>query len=366
MYWVNKQESITNINFALKEQGTVFIPHPNFDTKSFFAESYTRLSGENIILFTSGTTGKPKGVILKAEKIKQSASVFVDWFNIERNSNLFSLAPIHTMSGIRTQTFIPQVSNCNVFTPKNNSNNIFDLIEQFKQLKITHIVAGPPLVKQLSFLLKREPKINLGEVKYILCTGSLLNTSDVQTIWENKAIMVLNYYGLTETYGFCIAKSPDKFNPQCKSVGVAVPDVNISLEDRNTESIGKLVIESPRIFDGYYPNELASNKFNTGDLASINNHGEVTLFGRFDNQITLNDTTKTYPELLAHELSHILQTPVQIKPLTLGYKLSLVSQLSKQHIYNTLKSELSVAKLPGQIEIISELCETPLGKIIRE
>lgn len=317
-------------------------------------------------MFTSGTTGKPKGVILKAEKIKQSASIFVDWFNIEHSSNLFCLAPIHTMSGIRTQIFIPQVSNCNVFSPTNNSNNIFHLIEQFKQLRITHIIAGPPLVKQLSFLLKRDPKINLGEVKYILCTGAFLNTCDVQTLWEYKRIKVLNYYGLTETYGFCIAKSPKKFNPQSNTIGVAIPGVELSLKDKNINHTGQLVIKSSRIFNGYYPAELENNKFNTGDMATINNYGEVTLFGRLDNQITLSDTTKTYPELLAQELSHILQTQVQIKPLTLGYKLSLASQLSKQNVYNTLKEQLNEAKLPNQIEIVDELSETPLGKIIRK
>lgn len=320
--------------------------------------------GNKFILLTSGSTGKPKGVVLTESKLIESARLFCEWSKITKDSRLLCLAPISSMSGLRAHYSIPLVSQCNLVSTTNDSS-IFSLLTLIENQHVTHIIAGPPFIKQLAMLLERIDPLSLKSLKYILCTGANIDSSAVSKIWHKLNIKTLNYYGLTESYGFCIAVKIDDFDCDDKSIGKAVAGVRLEILNPDKNNIGELRVHGNRIFEHYLGQEKQhKNYLDTGDFAEITHDGNVYLHGRVDNAIKLSSTELIYPGQLEKMLSSVLGgSQVIIYSLLTGYGARIESDYSLAEVTQRLKSALPAKYIPTKMHIVNELRLSPLGKI---
>ena len=318
-----------------------------------------------IMLFTSGSTGKPKCVKLRPKLIVESASLFCSWAKIDATSKVFSLAPMSSMSGVRSALFLPIVSQCEVSFNTVKNNNIFDYILRIKNEKLTHFIVGPPFIKSLALLSKRIDNKEVASLKFILCTGAMLSKKDVDQIYQNLSIKVLNYYGLTETYGFCIAQPYYTPDFESNNIGMPIEGVEIEIEDENSLGIGKLIIRSERLYDGYLGKKSHNcDSYVTGDLAKINKNGEVLLYGRADDAINLSSTELVYPfdieEIL---ISSPLVFDAKVIKHEQSWKAIIASNTDKSELFEHFNDLFLSKYIPQNFTVVDSIKQNPLGKI---
>lgn len=249
-----------------------------------------------VILFTSGSTGNPKGVYHSLPSLIRSARLFVSHFKLTSSDRVVCFAETHTMSGFRSLLFA-FISKMTVFFIRENWSKTIDKLQY---LQPTIIICGPSL---LTFLINFKSSIPtfLPDNTKILCTGSYLDKKIVSEIYSRWQIPILNYYGLIETAGIVFADSHmnlgDYLPPPCSGVEYVL------LPFDQQKNIFYLGIKSSNLFLGYLNDNIHKpDLFNTGDLVSIHEDETLTLVGRASEMIKGKNTEWIYPSLLENWL----------------------------------------------------------------
>jgi len=248
-----------------------------------------------LILFTSGSTGFPKGVCHSIGNIIRSVLLFVDHFALVPENSLLCLAPIHSMSGLRS-LLIPLATDIKVNMVSDVS--FIELIDIINNDAPSHVLCGPIFIKMLSAYGRRIADA-IVSVKAIFCTGTDIDDDARLDVQHQFSIPVLNYYGLTETSGIVLAEKPEQqyigfLPPPCEGVGISlVADTEVR------SKMYQLVIESPNIFLGYLGDTLKRKSFfNTGDLVTKTENGQLLLHGRSSGAVKAPSTEFIYPFIL--------------------------------------------------------------------
>ncbi|WP_176963211.1 AMP-binding protein [Mariprofundus sp. NF] len=249
-----------------------------------------------LILFTSGSTGMPKGVCHSLGNIIRSAELFSEHFEIDSSDHLYCLAPIHSMSGLRS-LLLPLVSEAAVTIADNHSAPFLSIIKEIPQLKPTKIVCGPVFIKQLAAYGKRIIE-HIQSVEALLCTGADLDEADRATVMQVFGVPVVNYYGLTETAGIVLAETIAKqtencLPPPCEGCQIVLTTVE------DSSQLFQLGITGPNMFLGYLGEPLLrTSSFDTGDLVQKTAHEQLRLVGRSSGAVKAPTTEWIFPSLL--------------------------------------------------------------------
>lgn len=320
-----------------------------------------------LILFTSGTTGSPKGVCHSLGNILRSAELYVDHFELTPNDTLICLAPFHAVSGIRSLVIS---FFCKTHVEFLQPGNFLQLITQLGRYESSHILCGPVFVKQLAAYGRRvEPFVQ--HLKAIHCTGVDLDEQDRAAVEKILSIPVLNYYGLTETTGLALA---EKIGNR-RSGYLPPPCAGISVETFNADScddLQHLVLNSPNLFLGYLGDDLSRRKsFITGDLVKEPERGVYTLYGRSSGLVKAPSTEWIHPGRLESWLRcQLKEADCLVKPVKIpgGYAFNVSidaeSDFSIQEIEDRIATELGADYLPcGWDHVCIE--RNALGKVTR-
>lgn len=292
------------------------------------------------IVYTSGTTGRPKGVMLSHNNILTNAFAALHKLTVTPEDSFLSFLPLsHTFE--RTCGYYLTVM-CGATVAY--SRGIPQLADDLQTIRPTMLISvpriyeriwgairakldeGPPLRKKLflaavdvgyarfehrygrgpwklSFLLW--PILNKlvaskvlarlgGRMKAAMSGGAAL-PPDISRVFIGLGLQVLQGYGLTETSPIACANSPDDNLPA--SVGTPIEDVQVKLGENNA-----LLIKGPNIMLGYWNNEAATKAMiqpdgwlNSGDTARIDEKGHVFITGRIKEIIVLSNGEKMPP-----------------------------------------------------------------------
>ena len=303
------------------------------------------------ILFTSGTTGKPKGVMLSHKNLVSDCYIAQTHMPIYHTDVFYALLPIHhayTMLAV----FIETISvGAEVVFGKSMAVN--RLMHELKEGKITMLLGVPMLFNKLiqgimkgvkekgafvyglirflmgiSYFVKKMFKVNPGKkmfksvlekanlatIRIAICGGGPLAKS-VFKLYKEMGIDFVQGYGLTETSPIIALNPVQHF--KIESVGKYFVDyMQMKILDPNEDGVGEIAVKGPMVMQGYYnmPTETSlmfteDGWFKTGDLGWLDSENYLMLSGRVKNMIVTEGGKNVYPEEIEDKFQ--LQSDVQ-------------------------------------------------------
>jgi len=291
------------------------------------------------ILFTSGTTGANKGVVLSNANLAANMMNCLDSIMVAGENTSMSVLPMHHATEINTH-IMARIGCARLTYVNDNMRNMMANIKIFKPDVITvvpmianafyrNIWAGAKKagkdeklrkgIKLCNFLRKFGvdkthelfPDVFApfgGNLNMIVCGGSMLNPVVIKGM-NDLGIHIENGYGITEC-GPLISINGDTLSEHL-SVGRPCPGLEAKLVNVDSDGIGELCIKGKSVSQGYYKDPEATAAvfdkdgfFNTGDSAKIDSNGRILLMGRKKNTIVLSNGKNICPE----EVENIIET----------------------------------------------------------
>ncbi len=287
------------------------------------------------ILFTSGTTGANKGVMLCHRNLVTVIHSSLSMFKLPDRT--FSVLPInhsyefniHVLGSIcggatlcfndsikhvkdNLKTFQPMMSLMVPMIVEGLYKNIWKETEKnnlTQQLK--YGIWFSNLLRKFGIdrrqLFFRPIHLNLGgQLRLIVCGGAPLNPALVKG-FDDFGIAVYNGYGITECSPLISSNSPVYSKPG--SVGTVVPDCEVRIGDQHPDGTGEIQVKGPNVMLGYYKDENATSLsftddgwFKTGDIGYLDRNGDVFITGRAKNLIITANGKNVHPEELEEHL----------------------------------------------------------------
>lgn len=331
-----------------------------------------------LIMCTSGTTGKPKGVMLSESNIVANIGDIADYFNINESDTILISRPLYHCA-VLTGEFLTALVKGSRIRFYSETFNPPKILELFKEYRITAFCGTPTL---LSMTAHFKGKSENDCLKHICISGECM---DIQT--GNRIARafpkceIYHIYGLTEACPRVSYLPPNLFNRYPDCVGIPLKSVSVRLADKNGNPLpdgkeGILWVKGDNIMLGYYnePDKTAEvlrdGWLCTGDIAVINDVGLLKIKGRSDGLI-IKSGMNIYPA----EIEAALKADPRVKEvLAYGIEgkhgmhigLKIAGDFNSVSEVKKLCSEcLPYFQIPNYIEIFPELPKNASGKIAR-
>ena len=294
-----------------------------------------------LLVFTSGTTGKGKGVMLSQKNFMSDLADVIPF--IDFSVKCMNVLPPHHTYGSSVSIFGQNSIGCDVYI----SSGVKYILKELGEHKPGHLVAVPLYVetfyrrilkgikdsgkeKLLMTLMKINNvfrKIGLnpfgglfrkkilsafgGEINMIISGGAPLN-QEMADLFDSIGVKVLNGYGITECAPILAVNHNNYIVP--KSVGPVLPIVDARINEPNEDGEGEIEVKGPNVMLGYYKDEEANREaftedgyFRTGDYGKLetDKYGARILYitGRLKNLIILSNGKNVYPEEIEDALA---------------------------------------------------------------
>ncbi|MBQ5582839.1 MAG: AMP-binding protein [Bacteroidales bacterium] len=290
------------------------------------------------IVFTSGTTGKGKGVMLSQANIGLDMTLGMYNFDITRKT-LHVLPPHHTFGS--TVNFVGHLSQgCEVYI----SSGIKHVSDEIKEQQPTHLILVPAFLEVMNRkiwtiarknkkegLLKAMMKVSDclrkvgidvrrklfasvlssfgGKLELIICGGAKLDEEIIRT-FDSLGITILNGYGITECAPLISANRNKYRKPG--SVGTPILACRVKIDNPDENGEGEICVKGPNVMLGYYNNPEATAEvfdkdgfFHTGDYGKLDEEGWIYITGRKKNLIILSNGKNVYPEEIEADLQKV-------------------------------------------------------------
>jgi long-subunit acyl-CoA synthetase (AMP-forming)/DNA-binding FadR family transcriptional regulator len=265
-----------------------------------------------LILFTSGTTGRAKGVTLSQKNLFAPMKLYVDPFDEVRQTlglgsyqfSSFNVLPMFHIAHI-TSLFSWAIGG-------NAVNLCCDLKYFYRDLAAMDsdaMCVVPALLKSIHHDVMKGKRARLGKLRILTCAAATFDPAMLADLIRN-GFYIIQMYGLTETCGDGAWNSSQELR-RLASVGVVDPDCDYKLDP----ATGELCIKGSPVMLGYYGDPEATAAvldadgwLHTGDLARMDEGGYLYLTGRKDRQITLASGENLSPEELEALLAKALGT----------------------------------------------------------
>ena len=298
-----------------------------------------------VLLFTSGTTDKSKGVMLSQKNIITNIMGMAQMSKMYDTDVILSFLPLHHTFECTISFLYGFYSGVTIAF----CDGLKYLAQNLKEYQATDFVAVPLVLETIykkiqkgikekgkeklvnrmgkicNFLLKFNIDIRrkvfksvldeLGGKMRILYYGAAAMDKEVIKGYEMFGIESVQGYGLTETAPLVSAETDKEHCPG--SVGIAPEEIEIKIDSPDEKGVGEVLVKGPNVMLGYYENEKATQEaivdgwFHTGDLGYKNEEGYLFITGRIKEVIVLKNGENVYPtdiEFLVNKLPYVKES----------------------------------------------------------
>jgi long-chain acyl-CoA synthetase len=348
----------------------------------------------SILMYTSGTTSLPKGVMLSYQDFTAYVTANVEMADGSNRGIALVCVPFYHIAGTTAYMTNIWTGRRVIVMPQFEAKQWLQLVESER---VTHAFVVPTMMKQLI----DEPEFantNLSSLTNLAYGGAPMPIQVIRRAIEMfpKTVGFVNAYGQTETTSSLtilgpedhrIEGTPEEIELKLKrlnSIGKPLPDVEIKVRDEDgqilpDEQVGEIIIRTPRIMKGYAgradDSALADGWRATGDLGWVDHEGYVFFAGRKDDMIIRGGENIAPAEIEAVLMSHpcvdetaVIGIPSEEWGQTV--KAFVVKRsgtnVTEAELSDFCRSRLASFKRPEKIEFIDALPKNPLGKVLRK
>ena len=333
---IEKYTELLKTGYELLENGSSRYDDIKIDSKKM-----------SVLLFTSGTTNTPKGVMLSQRNICSNLSDFSSWVKIYPKDTLLSFLPIHHTFECTITFLYGMYSGATVAF----CDGLKYIQKNMKEYKVSILVAVPlvleTMYKKIQKGIKEQKKEELinkvtkisngllkchidlrrkffkqildtfgGNLRVVLYGAAQMN---IETIigFNNMGIDLVQGYGLTETSPVIAAETDKEKRPG--SVGLVFDDLEVKINNPDKDGVGEILVKGPSVMMGYYENEEATKEafedgwFKTGDYGYFDKDEFLYVTGRKKDIIVLRNGKNVYPEeieVLINKIPYIKESLV--------------------------------------------------------
>lgn len=323
--WLAKEISTLNLQSVMEQQPT--------EEPEVAFPSDPNLKDEDVaeIVYTSGTTGEPKGVMLTHQNLLSNMLSLSEAVQGGPTDHIVSIIPLFHMYGQMTSLFYPMQHGASVtFLPSLGSKLI---LETFRFTPATHLTAVPEFLKTLmdrmerqmdnrlltrgllrsSFVQHLSPTLQhtllspirrrISKTLHTITSGGAPLDPELERKWRMLGFEVLQGYGLTETSPCISTNSPSA--SRIGSVGKPMPGIQVKISPD-----GELLVKGPNVTVGYFNDPVRTKALfdeegwcKTDDGAKLDEDGFLYIFGRRKYTIMGSSGEKIFPEDIEAELN---------------------------------------------------------------
>lgn len=288
------------------------------------------------IIFTSGTTGNPKGVMLTHKNFTSLLAKLLTVYDITTDDGMLSVLPLHHSFEFTTGFLLPLSRGAQItYLTEVNGDSVN---RELKKGHVTCIVGVPALWDLLkrrimgrfsdrsprleeivttlidgNYLLRNDTPLNFGpllflpvhaafggRIRYLISGGSALSPSTLKT-FRGLGFNLNEGYGLTEASPVLTVTRPEG-SVVSGSVGQPLPGIDIKIHDPDRRGVGEVIARGPNVMAGYYGNEKATAEalrdgwLYTGDIGRLDEDGNLYIVGRSKELIVDRNGKNIYPD----------------------------------------------------------------------
>ncbi|PYR84971.1 MAG: long-chain fatty acid--CoA ligase [Acidobacteria bacterium] len=331
-----------------------------------------------LFLYTSGTTGRPKGVILTHDNLLANVESCQRAGDFDNRDAFLCLLPFFHTYAI-TGTFLLPLTNGSkmVLVDRFQPTKVLGLIQEHK---ITVFLAIPSMYRVLA---GTEGTFDLSSVRFPISGGEPLPPAVAEAFEKRFGVPIFEGYGQTEAAPVVTLNRPGARKPG--TIGPPVPGVEVAIWDEQSRvlaagEVGEIMVRGRNVMRGYHhlPEETAKTItdgwLHTGDLGTIDHDGFVSITGR-KKDLIISAGENIYPR----EIEEILAQHPKVKEVAvIGVKDEIRGEVPKafvivrdgmsveeKELRSFCRSNLANYKVPKYIELVADLPRTPTGKVLK-
>jgi malonyl-CoA/methylmalonyl-CoA synthetase len=331
-------------------------------------------SGQDLaaILYTSGTTGRPKGAMLSHMNLLSNAQTLADLWGVTNDDILLHALPVYHSHGLFVASNVMLLRGAQmIYLPKFDTDVVIEKLPDATMMMgvptfYTRLLASPAFTPEISQHMR------------LFISGSAPLLAQTHRAFEMRTgHVILERYGLTET-------SMNTSNPlmgarKPGTVGRALPGVSLRIALGDKESVGEIEVKGPNVFQGYWGLDQQTTDafthdgyFRTGDLASMDSDGYVTIVGRSKDLIIsggLNIYPKDVEQVIDAQPGVLESAVIGLPDDDFGERVVAVVvpepniTLDLAALKEALIGTIAKFKQPKEFELLSSLPRNAMGKV---
>src|SRR5438132_4902857 len=340
-------------------------------------------SDDAIIIYTSGTSGKPKGCLLTHGNVITNARQISEWLQFTGKDRLLTIMPLFHMNAVSVTTMSALYSGgSTVVSPKFSASKFWNIISDNK------ITSFGSVATMLSILLNNYPNgvpkgLKTDQLRFAMCGSAPVPVEVMKKFEETFDCPVIEGYGLSESTCRSTFNPPDE-RRRPGSCGLAIGNEMKVFDDDDNEvpdgELGEIVLRGENILKGYFKNPDATERafrggwFHTGDVGYRDKDGFFYIVDRKSDMI-IRGGEHIYPR----EIDEVLyQHPAVAAAATIGVPDPLYGEevaafvvvkdgvdLSEEDLIAHCQKELADYKCPKSIRIVKDIPKGPTGKLLK-
>ena len=370
-------QSLAALKPILGEKGVILMADdPDFMAGPANAEPAYR--NPALYLYTSGTTGRPKGVVLTHENLAHNAKSCQRAGEFDRRDSFLCLLPFFHTYAITGTILLPLLSGCKmVLVDRFQPAKVLGLIQEHS---ISVFLAIPSMYRVMA---ASEGDFNVSSVRFPISGGEPLPAVVAEAFEKRFGVPIFEGYGQTEAAPVVTLNVPGA--RKVGTIGRPLPGVEVSIWNDQKQPVavgedGEIMVRGANVMQGYHrlPEETAKTItdgwLHTGDLGRMDSDGFVTITGR-KKDLIISAGENIYPR----EIEEVLALHPKVKEAAvIGVKDEVRGEapkafvivregmtLEEKELRTFCRENMASYKVPRYFELVADFPRTPTGKVLK-